>query len=836
MKHLLLFLFVLISLASYGQNKRTINVETAGTLPTLISDDEKYMIDELTLTGELNGTDFRLLRDMAGNNWQGLATGGRLRKIDLSGVKIVAGGENYVQTEDIVAFSGRTTSNTNGFIYTTEEDVFGPCMFAGCEFLQEIKLPSGIKSIKWYAFHFDSSLKELIIPKSVTYMDTDLHYGCSGLQSLGVEAGNTVYSSPAGSNAVLQGDKIVLGCSTTVIPGNVKTIGNSAFVTAGTSGDTYTIPEGITTIEIWNFVDGDFDEVILPKGLTTIGDYFLSWSRAKRLTIPSSVKKIGEYPDNSSINACYFLKEVTSKIKDPTAVQFGTYDVFTSLPDDATLYVPASSVEAYKATRPWNNFKKIEGVPETEYTLTYIVDGEVFKTEELSEGDAITPEPAPTKEGYTFSGWSEIPATMPANEVTVTGTFTVNKYKLIYQVDGAEYKKYDVEFGATITPEAAPTKEGYTFSGWSEIPAKMPAKDVTVTGTFTVNKYKLIYQVDGAEYKKYDVEYGTTITPEPAPTKDGYTFSGWSGLPTTMPAKDVMVTGSFTKNDVKTYTLTYKVDGEVYKTFQLEEGATITPEPALTKEGYTFSGWSDIPATMPANDVTVTGTFTKNEDPQEDPQDDPEPIAENNVQYEIEGGSLIITHVDNVSGDVTIEASVEINGKTYEVTIIAKEAFKDCTQMTSVDIPSSVTAIGEKAFDGCMSLRVIKIGKGILEIGRKAFANIYTSAGTRGEDGLHFYCDAEVVPATSAEAFNGTDIAHATLHVPDNMVETYKIVAPWNGFGTIVGFSETGIFSIIVDMSDVQIFDLQGNRIDKPRKGLNIIRTKDGKAKKVLVK
>ena len=137
MKHLLLFLFVLISLASYGQNKRTINVETAGTLPTLISDDEKYMIDELTLTGELNGTDFRLLRDMAGNNWQGLATGGRLRKIDLSGVKIVAGGENYVQTEDIVAFSGRTTSNTNGFIYTTEEDVFGPCMFAGCEFLQE---------------------------------------------------------------------------------------------------------------------------------------------------------------------------------------------------------------------------------------------------------------------------------------------------------------------------------------------------------------------------------------------------------------------------------------------------------------------------------------------------------------------------------------------------------------------------------------------------------------------------------------------------------------------------------------------------------------------------
>ena len=129
------------------------------------------------------------------------------------------------------------------------------------------------------------------------------------------------------------------------------------------------------------------------------------------------------------------------------------------------------------------------------------------------------------------------------------------------------------------------------------------------------------------------------------------------------------------------------------------------------------------------------------------------------------------------------------------------------------------------------------IGNGILEIARKAFANIFTSAGTRGEDdGLHFYCDAEFVPATSAEAFEGTDIAHATLHVPDNLVETYKVSIPWNGFGTIVGLTETGIIDICVDLSDVQIFDMQGNRIDKPRKGLNIIRTKDGKAKKVVMR
>ena len=195
-------------------------------------------------------------------------------------------------------------------------------------------------------------------------------------------------------------------------------------------------------------------------------------------------------------------------------------------------------------------------------------------------------------------------------ESGVSATVKVTDFfKLIYKVDGLEYKSFDVEYGSSITPESAPTKEGYTFSGWSMIPATMPAQDVTVTGSFTINKYKLTYKVDGEIYKSYDVEFGAAITPESAPTKEGYTFSGWSMIPATMPAQDVTVTGSFTKG---AYKLTYMVDGEVYKTLSYDYGSTITSEPAPTKEGYTFSGWSEIPATMPAKDVTVTGSFSIN--------------------------------------------------------------------------------------------------------------------------------------------------------------------------------------------------------------------------------
>ena len=243
------------------------------------------------------------------------------------------------------------------------------------------------------------------------------------------------------------------------------------------------------------------------------------------------------------------------------------------------------------------------------YKLTYMVDGEVYKTSTVPYGSTISPEAAPTKEGYTFSGWSEIPKTMPAKDVVVTGSFTINKYKLTYMVDGVVYKTYEINYAATITPEAEPTKEGYTFSGWSEIPKTMPAKDVVITGSFTINKYKLTYMVDGVKYKSYEINFATAITPEAEPTKEGYTFSGWSEIPEKMPAKDVTVTGTFAVNS---YTLTYMVDGEVYKTFTVTYGSALTPEAAPKKEGYTFLGWSGLLRSMPAHDVVVTGSFTIN--------------------------------------------------------------------------------------------------------------------------------------------------------------------------------------------------------------------------------
>ena len=81
-----LFVLMLMPLMAFAQTSRTINVATAGTLPDMISGEEKYTIEELTLTGELNGTDFRLLRDMCGNNYLGQMTKGKLKILNMTAI------------------------------------------------------------------------------------------------------------------------------------------------------------------------------------------------------------------------------------------------------------------------------------------------------------------------------------------------------------------------------------------------------------------------------------------------------------------------------------------------------------------------------------------------------------------------------------------------------------------------------------------------------------------------------------------------------------------------------------------------------------------------------
>ena len=360
--------------------------------------------------------------------------------------------------------------------------------------------------------------------------------------------------------------------------------------------------------------DGNVMTILLPvKKNAAFGNYDIQISNIL-LSTPGLTNKYSGSGNNAVINVMKPVRTIYITDSEHGSVEGGgSYDLgaiatLTAIPDEGYSFDSWSdgNTDNPRTITVNEDIRLAAKFTPNSYSLKYVVDGKTFKTETLEFGTAITPEAEPTKEGYTFSGWSEIPEAMPAHDVTVNGSFSINTYSLKYVVDGAEYKTITVEYGTTITPEAEPTKEGYTFSGWSEIPETMPAHDVTINGTFSVNSYTLKYVVDGEVYKTITLEFGTAITPEAEPTKEGYTFSGWSEIPEKMPAHDVTVTGEFSVNIHK---VTWKIDGETIAETEVEYGEIIVEPEVPIKEGYEFEGWEEYPKTMPDNDITINGKY-----------------------------------------------------------------------------------------------------------------------------------------------------------------------------------------------------------------------------------
>ena len=117
--------------------------------------------------------------------------------------------------------------------------------------------------------------------------------------------------------------------------------------------------------------------------------------------------------------------------------------------------------------------------------------------------------------------------------------------------------------------------------------------------------------VDDSQYAQYTYRYGDTVIAPTAPSKTGYTFTGWSpSLPATMPANDMTVTAQFSAND---YTLSYYVDSSLWNSDIYHYGDVITARSVPEKRFYTALGWSpSVPATMPANDLTVSAVYEAN--------------------------------------------------------------------------------------------------------------------------------------------------------------------------------------------------------------------------------
>ena len=184
----------------------------------------------------------------------------------------------------------------------------------------------------------------------------------------------------------------------------------------------------------------------------------------------------------------------------------------------------------------------------------------------------------PTRDGYEFRGWytdtaCETPYTA---KVLMTGLHLYAKWVPInsevsyfYQNEQGNATQFgDIDtyaFDTDVTVRTAhPEKEGYTFTGWTNIANivtvdadgkfTMPAQDVRFDAQFSINQYHVTYKVDGKDYGNTETYvFNSDVAIRPVPTKEGYTFSGWKiGTADAenfkMPAHDVIIEGTFAKN------------------------------------------------------------------------------------------------------------------------------------------------------------------------------------------------------------------------------------------------------------------------------------------------
>ncbi|MDE6533359.1 MAG: InlB B-repeat-containing protein, partial [Muribaculaceae bacterium] len=129
------------------------------------------------------------------------------------------------------------------------------------------------------------------------------------------------------------------------------------------------------------------------------------------------------------------------------------------------------------------------------------------------------------------------------DDLELSPVFAANLYKIVFKIGEEVISEETVAYGEAVKAPEAPAKEGYAFSGWDNLPETMPAGDLEIVGNYTVNSYKLVFKIGEEVISEETVAYGEAVKAPEAPAKEGYTFAGWENVPETMPASDLEIFG-----------------------------------------------------------------------------------------------------------------------------------------------------------------------------------------------------------------------------------------------------------------------------------------------------
>ena len=386
--------------------------------------------------------------------------------------------------------------------------------------------------------------------------------------------------------------------------------------------------------------------------------------------------------------------------------------------ENRVLAIPVGTTGNVVVSAKWEpitytiDFDTNGGLP-TLSSIDYTIESDSFTLQEI------------TKAGYTFDGWyngetkvTEI-TTGTYGNMTLVAKWTADLYTISYNLaDGVNSPEnptsYTIESGLITLKE--PTRVGYTFVGWYNGEQLVTTIDsntlenISLTAKWTVNSYKLTFDVDGNLTEK-NFKYGESVTAIENPTKVGHTFAGWSKeIPETMPANDITVEAKWAINS---YDITYDLAGGVNNSenptsYTIESGLITLKNP--TREGYTFLGWyngEQLVTIIDSNtleNITLTAKWkitTDHEGTEDDPYsvDDALKVAgtltkgnSTTDKYYIKGIVSEITELSTSYGNATFKITVD--GKTILVFRAKNEGNQNFTSTDDLYVGDEVVIYG----------------------------------------------------------------------------------------------------------------------------------------------
>lgn len=270
-KVLYLFVFCALvlchSLLLRAQQSCTLHISTPGTLWDKLPDNIFEDITELTITGTLNSTDARYVRSVCGGNEKGFSDPSILKKIDLSGVTFVKGGEYYAEF--------REEENSLRKYYIERSDEIPDKLFYNCTSIEEIILPNNVKAIGVGAFFNCYELKKITIPDQVTEIRSTAFGVCRTLETI-------------------------------KLPSALTSLGAYMFIYCKALKEV-TIPEGVKRFNTCMFQESMVERVYLPQTMEFIApECFMGAGELREIVVPEGIEEIGNYV----FYACWKLEKV----------------------------------------------------------------------------------------------------------------------------------------------------------------------------------------------------------------------------------------------------------------------------------------------------------------------------------------------------------------------------------------------------------------------------------------------------------------------------------------------------------------------------------------------